>query len=117
MPGSMLEVFCLTQVFERRTMDHFSHHLSLPGLHDEVRATLRTMIEDEEGHLDWIAEELEAYSRRHGEERVREVMARIEAVDAEVYDRLLESEPFRSYFGSMDRSTISGWNRTPDRTI
>jgi hypothetical protein len=75
------------------------------------------MIEDEESHLDWIAEELEAYSRRHGEARVREVMGRIEAVDADVYARLLESEPFRGYFGSMDRSTISIWDRTPDGTI
>lgn len=117
MPGSMLEVFCLTQVFERRTVSHFTHHLSLPGVHDEVRETLRMMIDDEEGHLDWIAEELEAYSRRHGEGRVREVMGRIEAVDAEVYDRLLESEPFRSYFGSMDGSATSGPDRMPERTI
>lgn len=101
MPRSMLEVFCLTQVFERRTMAHFTRHLSLPGLHDEVRATLETMIEDEEGHLDWIAEELAAYSARHGDGRITEVMGRIEAIDAEVYDRLLATEPFRTYFEDL----------------
>lgn len=101
MPRSMLEVFCLTQVFERRTMSHFTRHLSMPDAPDEVRATLRRMIDDEEGHLDWIAEELAAYSERHGDERVTEVMARIEAIDQEVYGRLLGSEPFRTYFADL----------------
>lgn len=101
MPRSMLEVFCLTQVFERRTLAHFTRHLSMPDVHDEVRATLRRMIDDEEGHLDWIAEELAAYSERHGDERVTEVTARIEAIDEEVYGRLLASEPFRTYFAHL----------------
>lgn len=101
MPQSMLEVFCLTQVFERRTMDHFTHHLELPDVHEEVGATLRQMIEDEEQHLDWIAQELESYSAKHGEERVTELMDRLTAIDAEVYDALLQEEPFSSYFAGV----------------
>lgn len=99
MPQSMLEVFCLTQVFERRTLDHFTRHLRRPELHEEVRVTLGAMIADEEGHLDWIARELEAYSARHGAERVTDLMARLVAIDTEVYGEVLGWEPFRTYFG------------------
>ncbi len=105
MPESMLEVFCLTQVFERRTMSHFTHHLALPGVPAEVRETLRSMIDDEEDHLDWIAEELASYSKRHGEGRVSELMRRLEAIDREVYAVLLASEPFATYFGHLSLDT------------
>lgn len=107
MPSSMLEIFCLTQVFERRTLDHFTRHLAMPGVHAEVEATLRRMIEDEEGHLDWIAEELAGYAERHGTDRLEATMTRIESIDAEVYATLLESEPFRTYFAPLHQAPAS----------
>src|SRR5215217_3426841 len=84
-PTSMLEVLALTQVFERRVMRHFRAHLRWPGVHPEVAATLRRMIEDEVGHVSWVKDRLDRYAREAGEHLVRDTMRRLEEVDRRVY--------------------------------
>jgi hypothetical protein len=54
-PRALAEVLALTHVFEHRVHRYFTGELSRPGLPDAVRRTFRTLIRDEQGHLDWIA--------------------------------------------------------------
>ena len=98
MPRNTLEIFCLTQVFERRVMRHFERHLALPGVHQAIRETLATMVEDEAGHLAWIGRELDAYSAAHGPGEVRALMDRLEAIDERIYGRLINQPPYKEYF-------------------
>lgn len=98
MPSTIVEILCLTQVFEKRTLQHFSFHRDLPGTHPRVREALQKMIDDEEGHIGWVRDELDAYERTHPGE-VSRVMAELEAIDRRVYARLLEREAFANVFG------------------
>jgi hypothetical protein len=98
MPKNMLEIFCLTQILERRVLTHFKAHLEKPGTHPRVQETLRKMIDDEEGHIGWIWDELEAYSREHGESEVKETMEALQDIDKRVYAKLAQQKPFKEYF-------------------
>lgn len=66
-PRTLVEVLALTHVFEQRVDQHFSAELERPNLPPVVRRTLRVMLRDEVGHLDWIAQWL---SRRPEAERL-----------------------------------------------
>ena len=107
MPQNTLEIFCLTQVFERRTMRHFQRHLAVPHLHPAIRETLQTMIEDEVGHLGWIRQELDKHAAVHGSDEIEALMGKLEAIDECVYGRLLNQSPYKEYFGEG-----APWNMT-----
>lgn len=107
MPKNMLEVFCLTQVLERRVLSHFQMHLQRPGTHPAICNALQKMIDDEQGHLGWIWEELQAYDRDNradGEAAVKGTMDRLEEIDRRVYGRLVDSAPFDTYFADREVS-------------
>jgi hypothetical protein len=101
MPKNILEIFCLTQVFEKRTLDHFTKHLNMPGTHPLVRQALQKMIDDESGHLGWIREELDNYSQTHGPGVVEKTMKHLEEIDKKVYERLSKTESFKTYFKEL----------------
>ena len=108
MPRNMLEIFCLTQVLERRVLSHFQMHRQRPGTHAVICDALQKMIDDEQGHLGWIWKELEAWGRENGEQgeaEVRETMARLEEIDDRVYNRLVRSAPFEAYFSNREVRT------------
>ena len=86
MPASMLEVLTLTQVFERRVIRHFRAHLKWPDVHPAVAATLKRMIEDEVGHINWVKDRLDRYAAEKGEAIVAETMRRFTEVDDRVYE-------------------------------
>jgi hypothetical protein len=85
-PQSLPEVLCLTHIFEHRVHRQFTEELTDPRLPDPARRTLRVLLKDEEGHLDWIASWLAAHA---GAERI---LARYRQADERVYHRLL---PYR----------------------
>lgn len=58
-PGSLLDVLCFTQIFERRVHTRFHAELQRPDTPEPARAAYRRMIEDEKDHLAWVAEWLE----------------------------------------------------------
>ncbi|PIS04913.1 MAG: hypothetical protein COT81_03925 [Candidatus Buchananbacteria bacterium CG10_big_fil_rev_8_21_14_0_10_42_9] len=101
MPTSILEILCLTQVFEKRTLDHFNKHLALPGTHDLVKATLQELIDDETGHVSWVRKELDDYIAKRDEEEINAVMKKMEEVDKKVFERLSKTEPFKEYFKEL----------------
>ena len=85
---SLVEVLCLTQVFERRVYKHFIQHARVPGTHPEVRGTLLRMVEEEQHHLSWVKEWLDL---RRGREQavVRDALSRFTEVDERIYEGLL----------------------------
>jgi rubrerythrin len=98
MPTDIIEILCLTQVFEKRTLQHFEKHLQKAGLHPRIRETLNQMLEDEAGHISWVRRYLDSHAGEHGSRQIDELMARMEAIDEKIYNRLQNTEPFRSYF-------------------
>ncbi|MGI8617681.1 MAG: ferritin-like domain-containing protein [Gemmatimonadaceae bacterium] len=88
-PRTMLDVLALTQVFERRVVRHFTAHLSWPGTHPVIAATLRTMIAEEAGHISWVREWLDEYAARHGKAIVQAKLREYEAVDREIYAEVI----------------------------
>ena len=86
MPGSLLEILTLTQVFERRVIRHFRAHLKWPNVHPAVVETLHRMIEDEVGHISWVKDRLDRYGAEKGEAVVAETMRRFTEVDERVYE-------------------------------
>jgi bacterioferritin (cytochrome b1) len=93
-PASVFQVLALTQVFERRVYRHFTQHARMPGTHPVVRSALERMIEEEKGHLSWVADWLERESERRRVD-LRAVLDRFAIVDARVYGELLYEYRFR----------------------
>ena len=85
---SLVEVLCLTQVFERRVYKHFIQHARVPGTHPEVRSTLLRMVEEEQHHLSWVKEWLDL---RRGRDQVvvRDALSRFTEVDERIYEGLV----------------------------
>jgi hypothetical protein len=84
-PGSISEALALTHVFEKRVWRQFHRDLACHGLPPPVTACLRTMLDDERQHLDWIRRWLS--DRSDGEE----LLERFARIDDRVYALL---EPF-----------------------
>jgi len=83
LPRSTTEALALTHVFEQRVHRQFTEDLAEPGLPEPVRRTLKTLIRDEEAHLDWIAGWL---ASRAG---ATAMLARYREADERVYCRLV----------------------------
>lgn len=98
MPENIFEIFCLTQIFEKRTLEVFNKHLEWPSTHPLVKEVLRKMIDDETGHIGWIREELDNYAKEHGQDKLDTTMTKLQDMDNKVYASLLESQPFKDYF-------------------
>ncbi len=97
MPTSLLEVLCLTQVLEKRVVDHFNVHLNRPDTHPIIADTLKKMLDDESHHLSWIKVRLDKYSAEHGSEEVDNLMKRLHDIDDKVYNRLKTDERFKGF--------------------
>ena len=114
-PTTVIEVLALTQVFERRVMKHFRHHLSRPGTHPAVARTLRKMIADEAGHIGWVKRRLDRCADQTGRRVVAETLRRFVEVDRKVYTELLE---YRDRFHELvdpRRCVTPGANGTATR--
>lgn len=81
-PRTVAEFLALTHVFEHRVHRHFTEALTDSSLPAEVRRTLRAMLKDEEGHLEWIA----AWLSSHKDAEV--MLDRHRAADERVAARL-----------------------------
>ena len=85
-PATLLEVLCFTQIFERRVHRHFHDEVRDPQTPDAARAAYARMIEDEKGHLAWVADWL------RGQPGAAECLRRYEETDREVLQQLLPYE-------------------------
>ena len=99
LPRDIIEVFCLTQVFEKRSVAHYRRHLELAGVHPLVRKALKKLIDDEAYHLDWIRKELDQYAGNGRAAEVDDTMRRFQLMDEAVYSDIIQTSPFAEYFG------------------
>lgn len=81
-PASLLDVLCFTQVFERRVHTRFHEEATLPSMPEPARHAFRRMMEDEKGHLEWVA----TWLRRQPESV--EVLSRYREIDQIVFAEL-----------------------------
>lgn len=86
LPASLLEVLAFTQIFERRVHRRFIEELRHPGTPAAVRRSYERMIDDEKGHLAWVAQWLA--QNASSDEQLR----RFEATDQLVLEELLPFE-------------------------
>ena len=98
-PRDIIEVFCLTQVFEKRSVAHYRRHLGLARIHPLVRKALERMIDDEAYHLDWIRKELVQCAGDGRAAEVEDTMRRFQLMDEAVYSDIIKTSPFAEYFG------------------
>ncbi|MEM3074347.1 MAG: ferritin-like domain-containing protein [Candidatus Pacearchaeota archaeon] len=96
-PRNALEILCLTQILEKRVLSHFIKHLSMPNLNPIIKEALKKMIEDEQGHLNWIKKELDKFDK----EESSKVMKKLSEIDQKVYERISSQSPFKEYFGEI----------------
>jgi hypothetical protein len=85
-PGSVGEALALTHAFEKRVWKQFHEEGGQPDVPEAVRATLRTLLEDERLHLDWVRHWLQ--TTPDGPALVR----RFEEIDEQVYAQLAPLE-------------------------
>lgn len=97
-PKSVLEVLALTQVFERRVLNHFRAHLRRPDTHPVVAETLKQMIADEAGHIGWVKRRLDRCARDGGAAAVAGTLRRFDEIDRGVYAHLIE---YRDRFSEL----------------
>jgi len=98
-PQDIIEVFCLTQVFEKRSVSHYRGHLGLERTPDLVKKTLEQMIDDEAYHLDWIRKELDLCAGDGRAAEVEDAMLRFQRMDEAVHSEIMKRSPFAEYFG------------------
>ncbi|MBZ5619993.1 MAG: ferritin-like domain-containing protein [Acidobacteriia bacterium] len=90
-PATIAEVLLLTRVFEERIYCHFVRHLERPETHALVKATLKTMLEDERGHLEWVGERLARYEAE-GMTFLPALGEKYREIDRRIYAEALECE-------------------------
>ena len=82
MPASLPEVLAITHVFEKRVDMEFRRELEDPQLPEPAALTFRTLLADEQDHLDWVGRWLAKHPDGPG------MLAKYERVDREVYEKL-----------------------------
>ncbi|MDZ4288531.1 MAG: ferritin-like domain-containing protein [Prosthecobacter sp.] len=85
-PATLLEVLCFTQIFERRVHRRFSAELMDPATPTPARQAYQRMLDDEKGHLSWVASWL-----KHQPEAA-DCLRRYQHTDLQVYHELLSYE-------------------------
>lgn len=81
-PARLLDVLCFTQIFERRVHRRFHEEMHRADTPAIARRALARMIEDEKGHLSWVADWLRQQPGADAELR------RFEAIDRQVFSEL-----------------------------
>lgn len=85
-PASLLEVLCFTQIFERRVHKRFIAEAADPTTPEAARRAYLKMIEDEKGHLGWVAQWLKSQPDAPA------CLSRFQAADQAVAHELLPYE-------------------------
>lgn len=94
MPTGIVDILCLTKVFEERVLEHYQKHASMKSEAPRIIAMLNEMIEDESGHVDWIEEALKQYEDQGASEKLRQA----QEIDKQIYAKLIKEPVFARYF-------------------
>lgn len=88
-PANLMEVMAITQVFERRTINHYAKHKKLAGVHPMIRETIDKIMADEGWHLSWVTETLRTMEAEYGQDYLRSTLKRYREADETVYAKTL----------------------------
>jgi len=94
MPTGIVDILCLTKVFEERVLEHYQKHATMKNEDPRIVAMLNEMIEDESGHVDWIEEALKKYEDQGAPEKLKAA----QEIDRQVYEKLIAEPVFARYF-------------------
>ena len=95
LPGNIMEILAITQVFERRVIGQYALHRALPGLPAEVEATLQRIMQDENWHIQWVGDALVSLEAEYGKEHIAKTIERYAAADRKVYEKTLDEHSGR----------------------
>jgi hypothetical protein len=84
-PANLMEVLAITQVFEKRVINQYAHHIRVPGLHEKVVSTIDRIMQDERWHIEWVRDALKALESEYGKEQVEATKRRFAEADRDVY--------------------------------
>lgn len=85
LPVNMMEILALTNVFEKRVLKQYTHHMKLPNIHPVIKNTISRIAEDEKWHIRWINKALNEMKQKYGEEKVNRKIQHYKAADQEIY--------------------------------
>lgn len=103
-PTTLAEILMITKIFEERIYQHFSKHAQRKDLNPILKATLKKMLDDEEGHLGWIEKKLVEEKKRGVD--IRALEQRFRKVDENIYKDMLEHEQTLSRFLSKQAAKV-----------
>ena len=95
LPGNIMEILAITQVFEKRVIGQYALHRALPGLPPEVESTLQRIMQDEKWHIQWVGDALVSLEAEYGKEHIAKTIERYAAADRKVYERTLDEHSGR----------------------
>jgi bacterioferritin (cytochrome b1) len=96
MPVNYMEVLAITHIFERRVINQYAKHLSVPGSHPAVKETLNTIMKDEKWHIQWVRDALLQMEGEYGPDHVRATLERFQRADQEVYRKTMKEHEERA---------------------
>lgn len=101
-PANLVEVLCITQIFEKRVINQYAKHSRVPGLKQPIVDTIATIMEDEKWHIQWVRDALISMEPRWGKDYIQETQRRFRDADREVYANTLEEhdERIQELFGT-----------------
>ncbi len=85
LPVNMMEILALTNVFEKRVLKQYAHHLKLPNLNPVIKNTIDRIVEDEKWHIRWITQALNEMKKKYGEEKINQKILHYKKADDEIY--------------------------------
>ena len=98
LPANLMEVLAITSVFERRVINQYARHLTVPELEPAVTRTLTRIMQDERWHISWVRQALKDMSAEYGRDTVKAAVRRFERADREVYAATISEHEERVSF-------------------
>lgn len=95
LPANIMEVLAITQVFERRVINHYARQSRLPTQHVIVRDTFKRIMEDEHWHLKWVNDALTRLEPRFGRQNIESTIKRYWETDKSIYESLIDEHDQR----------------------
>jgi hypothetical protein len=95
MPVNLMEVLAITQVFEKRVINQYARHSRIPGILQEIKETLATIMADESWHIEWVQAALKGMEKEYGADLIAQTLKRFRQADEEVYQKTMEEHEAR----------------------
>ncbi len=95
LPANMMEVLAITQVFERRVINHYAKQSRLSTQHPLIKQTFDRIMDDEHWHLKWVNQALQNLEPKYGKDNIDNTIKRYWEIDKAIYEKLLDEHEQR----------------------